>query len=149
MPQYFNPYGINIPYGPTRSEYYKAIVHESGHYIMHLYDEYMDADEKDYPPTFGPHTFMEQQLLYSEMSTPTTYKNWWWKPFWMKTTYHKFITDGQSCWETFFEKYSSRIWFDLDKNGVDDTTFLNSYTAISGPTITVDGGFTIVEKYNT
>ncbi|UCE38529.1 MAG: PKD domain-containing protein [Thermoplasmata archaeon] len=148
MPQYLNPYGFNIRYGPTRKEYYKAIVHESGHYIMHSYDEYCRWSDTEWgwvkiPSSRRPHTFMNDALLYSEASTPTTYK---------KTKYHitaQWEEAGMSTWESFFYNYTNRIWFDLDKNGVDDTMFLNSYTTVSGPTITVDGGFTIVKTYNT
>ncbi|UCE36611.1 MAG: PKD domain-containing protein [Thermoplasmata archaeon] len=147
MPQTYNPYGVSfIHYKPDQAEWYKTLIHECGHYIMHLYDEYQDADEKDYPIGLAPKTFMSNQLFYSSMSTPRLYNDWI-KPFWMKTTEHKDET-GQSCWETFFEKYSSRLWFDLDKNGVDDTTFLSSYYDISGPKIAVNGGFTIVDIYN-
>ncbi len=137
---------------PDDPDYYKTITHEFGHYGLYLYDEYLDANKKEYPRDtngvpMGPPGFMNYPYTYSEMSTEIDYRNW--NPPQGFSTTRQWDKNGESCWKTFFEKYKDIIWFDLNKDGTRDTTFLLTYTAESGPTLFVEGEYLIADIHNT
>jgi len=146
---------------PNEGRYPKTIVHEFGHYGFHLRDEYQDAQRDVYPCNWvwdpwpikktcvrkGPPGFMNQESWYSEMTTANDY-NTWSPPSGFDTTEH-FATYGVSCWERFFDVWGNYIWFDLNKDGVDDTSYPSGYNAIGGPGVMVHAGYTFFKVYNT
>jgi hypothetical protein len=146
MPEFL--YGKN----PDSGTYYKAIIHEFGHYGMYLYDEYEDINGNSYGHDIwgrskGPKSIMNDETATSEMSSQHTYNSWN-PPSGFDTT-EQYGQDEESCWETFVEKYLSKIWFDLDYNGVRDTDYKYDYSPVGGPGTLVDGGYTSFEIYNT
>jgi PKD repeat protein len=152
MPRYWN--GENTNWGdPDYKAYYRAIIHEVGHKFLGLSDEYMDANGKDYPdpwgwlgPNQGPPSVMNDQNDHSELSTQVTY-NTWSPPSGYSTTKH-YNLHGKSCWEVFFDNYKDKIWFDLDRDGIRDRSYLMSYASISGPGVLTSGGYTILDVHN-
>ncbi|UCH88449.1 MAG: PKD domain-containing protein [Thermoplasmata archaeon] len=146
MPQYFDHDGWFGGSGPNKDEYYKTIAHEFGHYGLHLYDEYLDKNGKEYGFNWlgnpkGPPSMMNSQYKVSEMSSKGTYDSWS-PPSGFETTMQYDYNDGP-CWKTFYEKYKDKLWFDLDNNGVRDTSFKTNYSPIGGPGVMVDGPYVI------
>ena len=142
--------GKSYPWGYswTHKEGYRTIVHELGHYALFLYDEYKDADGKEYPRVHddatgydipqGPHSFMNFQYKYSEMTSEYNYTHWS-PPSGYKTTMQRYINQ-ESCWETFFRMYNSLngeyrkvIEFDLNGDSIVDSAFWDSYIPKPGP----------------
>ena len=142
--------GKSYPWGYswTHKEAYRTIVHELGHYALFLYDEYKDADGKEYPRVHddatgydipqGPHSFMNFQYKYSEMTSEYNYTHWS-PPSGYKTTMQRYINQ-ESCWETFFRMYNSLngeyrkvIEFDLNGDSIADSAFWDSYIPKPGP----------------
>jgi hypothetical protein len=125
---------------PENELYYKAIIHEWGHYGLTCWDEYKDANGNYYPwrtddpkVTEGPDSVMHAEYRWSELTTEVTYQNWV-SPNGI-TTEHRFRTGGESCWETFFWLYRDLIWFDLDDDNHRDVAYDTSYEAKVGPEI--------------
>jgi hypothetical protein len=139
MPQYLNKGGWS---DPDDGQWYRAIVHELMHLIIppvpylsgnqfFLYDEYLHSD--------GTHgSYCDGCIMDDEFNdalcTPSNHN---------QDTKQE-AERGESCWQTFLSYYSVLLWFDLDNNGVRDTTvdadgngifdILENYLAISGPT---------------
>ena len=149
LPHNWDGNGYPWGYSWTHKEAYRTIVHELGHYALFLYDEYIDADGREYPRVHddatgydipqGPHSFMNFQYKYSEMTSEYNYTHWS-PPSGYKTTMQRYINQ-ESCWETFFRMYNcvngeyiKAIEFDLDGDGRADTTFWNAYVPLPGPT---------------
>lgn len=148
--------GVNAARGHAEHGGMKKFMHEFGHCIgIYSSDQDLDGDfvldpnedenrdefERD-PITDipkGPDTVMNWQYLYHELSTEKTYETWV-SPNGLTTAQRQF-TGGESCWETFFNKYNSidgqfckGIEFDLDHNGMIDSDFNENYEARScGP----------------
>lgn len=134
LPEWYD--WMDVPLGcfgsaPDQFNYFTAIAHEFGHYGMYLYDEYKDADKRDYPGQEGPHNVMAYPKSYSELTTPNDYASWSPPPGY-ETTRHWHKT-SQSCWEEFFDHYENRVWFDLDNDGFRDNIFRSNYEALEGP----------------
>jgi hypothetical protein len=98
---------------------------------------------------------MNYQYKYTEMTTPNDYSSWSPPPpssdnppIVYQTT-KQYGKRGMSCWEYFFNRYNDKLWFDLDHNNREDTTFLSTYTALSGPEFMIEGGNTEVDVVNT
>ena len=144
--------GSSYPWGYswTHSNAYRTIVHELGHYALFLYDEYIDADGNEYPRVHddatgydipeGPHSFMNFQYKYSEMTSEYNYTHWS-PPSGYKTTMQRYI-NRESCWETFFRMYNSVngeykkvIEFDLNGDSIVDSAFWDSYIPKPGPVL--------------
>lgn len=142
--------GKSYPWGYswTHKEAYRTIVHELGHYALFLYDEYIDAYGREYPRVHddatrydipqGPHSFMNFQYKYSEMTSEYNYTHWN-PPSGYKTTMQRYINQ-ESCWETFFRMYNSVngeykkvIEFDLNGDSIVDSAFWDSYIPKPGP----------------
>lgn len=127
------------PRHPNEPDYYRAIIHELGHSKLYLWDEYCYWDKTMNNNKGGwrqlsnqqkPPSFMNNDLVYSEMSTPTTYQN----TNYQMTAQWQF--NKESCWETVFKKYNSQVNFDFDGNGITDTQTNNglaNYVAKDGP----------------
>jgi len=147
--------GNTMPWGYswTNTSAYRTIIHEFGHYALYFYDEYIHPDGTEIDRSKLMHTLMAYQYDSSEMSTPSDYEN---------TNYDtntaQFGINGESCWETFFRHYSDRIYFDIDGDSVRDQItddnnngiidIFESYVPISGPVLSTEGAYTIVEVNN-
>jgi hypothetical protein len=143
MPQYIQ---ILLVHMPSHGWWYQSLVHECGHYLLGCYDEYKDADDRDYLFLLGPDTLMENPALWVEISTNTTY-DWWIIPLGYKTT-KQMGEHKRNCWDTFHYYYKNIIWFDLDRDGVRDSTYPYSYVAIGGPGMSIEGGYTKITIIN-
>jgi hypothetical protein len=145
LPHHFDGSGFPWNYSWTNSNAYRTIIHEFGHYALYLYDEYLNSSGGQIPYNQRMHTVMAYQYTYSELSTPNNYSNP--LPGTNTDTYH-WAQYNQSCWETVFDFYRTLIEFDLDGDGITDTTFPLNYTVRSGPFDDV-GQYMIVQVYNT
>jgi len=135
---------------PDDPDYYKMITHEFGHYGLYLYDEYMHSDWSIIDIDKRMPTLMANSYQYAELSTPLDYQNPNYDTDTMQWYYNK-----ESCWETFFRNYHDRIWFDLNNDGIQDTTsdtdndgiidVLEDYVANSGPSLSPDAPYLILE----
>jgi hypothetical protein len=148
MPEKYDHDNLFGGSSPRSSEYYETIGHEFGHYAFYCYDEYMDINGKDYPDNWyggnkGPKGMMNNQWKFSEMTTQKSYNDWS-PPSGYDTTAH-WGERGMSCWAYFFLKYKGKVFFDLDDDGVKDTTYKNSYRSIKGPDVMIDGAYTIIK----
>lgn len=122
MPQTFLGHYPNETFLDFYRPYFTALTHEILHYAIFVYDEYLNKDEKQHPNP--PHTIMNQEWNYSELSTRLDYIYTQWNA--INSTY-QFFKRRQSCWETFYRYWNSyegefmqAIRFDFDKDGVAD-----------------------------
>lgn len=118
------------PVTPDNPYYYKAVGHEMGHYAFWFYEEYLHPDWSIIPYEKRMHTVMANPIEYSELSTPSDYRN----SEYDTNTQHWGIYH-ESCWETFFRKYKNDygLYFDLNKDGIEDVIFNENYSPLSGP----------------
>lgn len=173
LPQYFDQWGGGwlTAASPNHADYYKTIVHEFGHYGLHLYDEYQDGDEDSYPLHGGPSSIMNSQHGSSEFTSPIDYDLLWAPPWGYGDTEQHCDSfnqtnrkgdnpnAGESCWESIFRYYftdprkdpnaklgTDYIYFDLERDGCPDYTFPRSYMKSLGPWLNV-GTFLEVEDH--
>ncbi|MBN1281081.1 MAG: choice-of-anchor J domain-containing protein [Candidatus Thermoplasmatota archaeon] len=165
LPQFFDQWGLGwlSAVRPNHADYYKTIAHESGHYILHLYDEYEDAEGDSYPgfiDNLGPKSIMNVQHVYDEFTCPITYDILWTPPWgYSDTEQHASPTHksgkinpnaGESCWDSIFRYYFTEprtdpgavagrdyIYFDLEHDGVPDYTMYRWYIPNPGPHVNV------------
>ncbi|MCD6559416.1 MAG: hypothetical protein J7K57_06040 [Palaeococcus sp.] len=119
---------------PDNPDYYHAIGHEIGHYGFGFDDEYLHPDGSEISSSSRMHTVMADPYNYDEISTPRDYEN----PLYDTNTL-QWKRYQKSCWELFFELYTEyyNIYFDLDGNGVRDTSFSENYIPSDGPHLDV------------
>ena len=119
---------------PDNPDYYHAIGHEIGHYGFGFDDEYLHPDGSEISSSSRMHTVMADPYNYDEISTPRDYEN----PLYDTNTL-QWKRYQKSCWELFFELYTEyyNIYFDLDGNGVRDTSFSENYIPGDGPHLDV------------
>jgi hypothetical protein len=135
-------------FSPWDGTYGNVIAHEFGHFGMDLGDEYYDVPKHDYPWYLGlggPPGFMDNQDWVSEMTTPIDYLLWSPPPDY-GYPYHYTHHNSESCWETFFNDFANRRWFDLNHDGARDITFPMGYVAVSDasqPDMSIYGRFPI------
>jgi PKD repeat protein len=137
-------------YAPDHKKYWQTICHELGHYLLNLKDEYEDLNGKKYGYNWlgkskGPASMMNNQDKCSELSSKSTYDNW--SPPSGTGTTEQYHYRGGPCWYTFYNGHGSyagfndRLWFDLDRNGVEDTSFKTDYKPYDGPDTRITGAY--------
>lgn len=106
IPEAFDYYGSGVPIYPDGQEYYSILLHEIGHYIIGLRDEYIGPDG----PASCPECLMHTNK--HALCTPKNHKadGSTWQDY-----YHH-----ESCWETFFKGFVGRLFFDLNGDGQRD-----------------------------
>jgi hypothetical protein len=158
MPEYLYREGNLVYPGAADNNYSRILAHEWVHYGLGSSDEYIDASLiRMYPRregipeniSQGPDTIMNSAIYFTEMSTEKTY-NEWTPPAGYQTTKQRGLT-GVSSWETFFNTYKDHVWFDLDEDGVRDTSYHITYEAKEGPEINgVNyGGYCLIQDLTT
>lgn len=122
---------------PDSPRYSRAITHEFGHYGLDLWDEYIDSSGNSLsnaPVSLMNSNSRRLSTLRDYDVDSSTLPNY----IDARSTY-QWSHHGQSCWETIFDNYHSLISFDLNKDGLRDTSFPINYDAsgsgISGPFI--------------
>jgi hypothetical protein len=142
----FDGIGLEPPFGPEDSRWYRALIHEWGHYGLGCRDEYEDADGNDYPEDEngvrqGPDGIMNNPFAFSELTTEISYHPDNWVPpndpdtgLPMETTEH-WADKEEGCWKTFFDNYYDAIFFDLDGDGMCDDEYDMTYEANVGPEV--------------
>jgi len=122
MPETFLGHYPNETFSDFYRPYFTTLTHEILHYTIFVYDEYLDKDKDQHPNP--PHSIMNQEWKYSELTTRLDYIYTQWDA--ANSTY-QFFRRRESCWETFYRYWNSyeghyiqAIRFDLDKDGVAD-----------------------------
>ncbi len=145
MPEAFLGHYPNETFSDFYRPYFTTLTHEIMHYTIFVYDEYEDKDGT--PLTNPPHTIMNEEWGYSELSTRLDYANTQWNA---ANSTEQFYRRHESCWETFYRYWNSyegnyiqAIRFDLDRDGVADPPIdsdnngmidvLESYVPDAGP----------------
>jgi PKD repeat protein len=124
---------IRGPHDPDERGYYATMIHEWGHYAFYLGDEYIDYNGDESKGKCS--CIMDSQYSKSEFCYPGNHK----------TDTRQEYKNHESCWETIFKKYKDKVFFDLNKDGVKDTTFLSSFKPTKGPGVQITGAYTKVE----
>ncbi|NIV44478.1 hypothetical protein GWN49_06345, partial [Candidatus Bathyarchaeota archaeon] len=76
MPEAFLGHYPNETFSDFYRPYFTTLTHEIMHYTIFVYDEYEDKDGT--PLTNPPHTIMNEEWSYSELSTRLDYANTQW-----------------------------------------------------------------------
>ena len=138
MPQQFDSSGnggtpAGIISDPDDPDYFRTIIHEFGHYAFYMYDEYLDSGGNVIPWGNRMQFVMSNQYTRDEFSTLDDYVN---AAAGINTDTKQWDKNGESCWETLFDKYNyfsgdheNAVQFDLDANGIIDTTYFNNFVS--------------------
>jgi len=159
-------------YLPYMLKYSETIAHELGHYALCVYDEYLDGAGVTIPEDERLETIMAVPWDSYEFSTLVDYQT---APPEVNTDTWQWGEYGESCWQTIFRFWNyfssaevneiDTVWlslsltrgsgrllgvqFDLNGNGVVDTTYTNTYVADTFPALyTYDVGSDLIPDYN-